>query len=992
MRRRDFVIGLPASVLVTAVHGRAQRGSPLLPTPSVVNPVFRSPVRPWLSLDGKWDFSLDADNEGLRDRWFSPEYWQRQNTVLREINVPGAWEAEGIGKPGLSHSTAREFARIPLRHEYVGIGWYHKALTLPNGWHHRRVWLKIGGVNSKGWFWFNGVYLGSLHNYASGAYKFEITPFIQGGENVLVVRVDNQINSRKGGTQWRDQFGGLYRGVELDSTSESYIDDVWAKPEFENQRVDIRVTVAAPWKTPVQDNLRIMVQVYTLPEGFRAGQGEAEVHSLTYTGSGTPGSPSRFERWASEGVFRNQLTYTGQETVVPVALRPFRPWSPEDPFLYKADVRLERNGGAIDGWVERFGVRKIERRGTNFYLNGRKYFFRGFGDDGIYPLTVSSPADRAYHKRHLELARSYGFNYIRHHTHAETPEYLQAADEVGIMIQAALPYEGIRPSPPGPYQPLDDLNELVRHYRRYISLTTYCMGNEGLHKEGFRRTLYRAAKLLDPTRLVLHQDGGVDYEGISDFRSGPVNTPITESDVKGSMPVVLHEYLNLSGPPDPRLEPLFTGAEAPPYDLAQAKEKVEKLGLEWALVERAIDGGHELQSIYQKLGLENARSVPGVSGYDYWTIVDVLVLMPQGLLDLFWRPKRSSAEYFSHFNREIALLLPDLSPYGLDRVFTSGDAVSHVLSCSNFSEDAISGARVSWTLGSQGKNFSQGRLEDVHISQGAIVQIGRIEFSMPAVDRPLELRLEVKMEGRNVSNEWKFYCFPRSWSRAKLRAAWTTDAVFSELHRSYPSLRLVKGNFVRRSHRTDELLITTKLDENAFRMLESGGKVLLLGLASFPAQKVGPALGWWSPSSNQRGTALADSEAFGMFPVEGGRPNFALFRLFHEAVEMDEKLANHAEPLVLTLGSGPYVIPPEKRPPWAGQVDVGASQASDYLLNVFQTRVGTGRLLASGFDLPSGKPEADYLLDSFLKYVESSSFQPQRMISTTELRRIVTAG
>src|SRR5208282_4207925 len=123
-----------------------------------------------------------------------------------------------------------------------------------------------------------------------------------------------------------------------------------------------------------------------------------------------------------------------------------------------------------------------------------------------------------------------------------------------------------------------------------------------------------------------------------------------------------------------------------------------------------------------------------------------------------------------------------------------------------------------------------------------------------------------------------------------------------------------------------------------------------------------------------RGTALADSEAFAGFPTTGGLPNFALFGLFHEAVELDERLANHVEPLALTLGSGEFVIPEEKTPPWAGQVDVSASRSTNYLMNVFESRVGTGRLFACGFDLLSGKPEADYLLDAFLKYVESPHF------------------
>ena len=69
-------------------------------------------------------------------------------------------------------------------------------------------------------------------------------------------------------------------------------------------------------------------------------------------------------------------------------------WSPEHPNLYKAEVILKADGKPIDGWIERFGVRKWEVRGGNFYLNNEKYFVRGYGDDFIYPLALISPPSR----------------------------------------------------------------------------------------------------------------------------------------------------------------------------------------------------------------------------------------------------------------------------------------------------------------------------------------------------------------------------------------------------------------------------------------------------------------------------------------------------------------------------------------------------------------------------------------------------------------------
>ncbi len=49
----------------------------------------------------------------------------------------------------------------------------------------------------------------------------------------------------------------------------------------------------------------------------------------------------------------------------------------------------------------------------------------------------------------------------------------------------------------------------------------------------------------------------------------------------------------------------------------------------------------------------------------------------------------------------------------------------------------------------------------------------------------------------------------------------------------------------------------------------------------------------------------------------------------------------------------------------------------DYLIHVFQTKAGKGKLLASGLKLLSADPEAAYLLDQFVRYARSPEFQPK---------------
>ncbi len=326
-----------------------------------------------------------------------------------------------------------------------------------------------------------------------------------------------------------------------------------------------------------------------------------------------------------------------------VKLDAFLPWSPEDPNLYVAELMLCDGETPVHGWTERFGVRKIEVRGKRFFLNDKPHFIRGYGDDFVYPLTISSPASKEEHLKHLKNARAAGFNYVRLHTHCEVPDFFEAADEAGIMIQPELPYYDDYPVEAFAFDPARDLAEPYLHYRRYVSFTTMSTGNEGLLGSPLDRELYKLAKRLDPSRLAIHQDGNLNTAENSDFRNGPI-TVWEPGNFKCDAPFVAHECLNLCVKQDPRLELRFNGAWMPPVSMAKRESWLSAAGLDRRWGDACQHAQHVLQRIYQKHGLEAARMDPLCGGYSFWTIVDVVVKQSdtysaQGLFNPFWEVK-----------------------------------------------------------------------------------------------------------------------------------------------------------------------------------------------------------------------------------------------------------------------------------------------------------------------------------------------------------------
>lgn len=914
-------------------------------SPAVVNPALRSPLRRTLSLDGTWEFATDISGVGEADEWFRPGK-PLPNTI--PINVPGCWEAQSVGGPGNSTTVTPERSIRPLRGSYVGTGWYRKELALPEAWAGKQVWLKIGGVHAQGWFWVNGTYVGSNNCYC-GTYKYNVTDLVKPGEKVLIAaKVRNDVPSRKGLMSWIQRFGGLYRSVELEATPAWLVDDAYVTGDLDQSNCTVHVKLRKAG-----------------PNALAPGESKVQVDIATQDGTPAGGA----------SVTAHCGTEPTLDLALPVPLAPFRAWSPESPNLYRANIVLKVDGQATDGWVERFGVRKWEVRGGSFYLNNRKYFVRGYGDDSIYPLTIASPASREAHRRHLQLARSYGFAYVRHHTHCEVPEFYEAADEIGIMVQPELPYYGPTPSAAaeGYFKPAEDLTELYTHYRRYVSLATYCTGNEGHLGSPIDREVYQLAKRLDPGRLALHQDGGKNLKNNSDFYQGPV-VPWEAGTQDASWPFTAHEYLNLATEEDPRLAAKYSGAVLPPVKPEDARATLTRAGLSWEWGLATLDAGNQLQRTYQKRGLEQARRDPDCDGYIYWTIVDVGSPAAQGLFNQFWEPKASTAEYFRQFNSPAAVLAK-FAP--AERILRSGDTFKVEWWLSTFDDEPVRAQSLAWRLEQVGRSSASsptppaslnptnhillsGQLPPVNAEPGDVKVIGHTDFSAPALDKPARLRLIAELPGTGVRNSWDLWGFP---GLAPEPGAGKGIGASPRLY------RLLKDRYPGLAEITDatspglELLLAENFDSAATNALAQGKAVLLLSL---PGPQPGVALGWWA-ISKQAGTAIAPHPAFGDFPHEGYLDE-CWFRLAGRTVSLSDATWHGVEPLMVGRGS------------------------AGYLLHVFQARVGRGRLLASGLKLLSAEPEAQYLLDQFIRYAHSAQFAPEGRLDEELAGQRLSAG
>jgi len=426
----------------------------------------------YVNLNGVWQYAITAEEE-------TPSHWDGEIVVPFSPEAPLSGAARGPGKEEFLH--------------------YRRTFTLPEGFLRGRVLLHFGAVDQTAAVYVNGI---RAAEHAGGYWPFsaDITAALLPGENELTVSVRDNADDPaqaygkqryKSGGIWYTAQSGIWQTVWMESVPEVYIKSIRITPEYDESRVRIEIVSNGPFKTATAD-------VLTAEGEFAAGS------------------------WFKNGV-----------CLVP--LPSFRPWSPEDPYLYRLDIRMGED--RVESY---FGMRKfscvLHEGHKVFALNDRPLFHNGLLDQGYWPDgLLTPPADEAM-VFDIETARACGFNMLRKHIKIEPLRWYYHCDRLGMlvwqdMVSGGQPYDPWRTSylpllgvtklsdsDPRPYG-REDASSRVRYLaemRQTVELLYSCPCvalwtpfNEGwgqFDALAAARTLQR----MDPSRPIDHASGWQD--------------------------------------------------------------------------------------------------------------------------------------------------------------------------------------------------------------------------------------------------------------------------------------------------------------------------------------------------------------------------------------------------------------------------------------------------------------------------------------------------
>jgi beta-galactosidase len=891
-----------------------------------------------IPLAGEWKFQLDPDDRGIKDQWFA------HHDFTDTIKLPGTTDEAGKG-PLTQGSEPGSLTRV---HRYYGPAWYQTQITVPPEWKDKSVDLYLERVIFESRLWLGDApidmqdSLDTPHVHHIGIIapgKYKLTLRITNME-VQPVGVDGHNFTEQTQTIWNGAVGK----IELRVRDVEHILQVNAFPDAQAKQLTVHCTVEHPDRCTIHYILREKKAGKSVAQGDEPFEGQTPEPVTT--------------------TFDLPLTFEPQL------------WDEFSPNLYELEVRLD-GPTTKDSVKVPVGFRKLSRIGQHIAINGRPIFIRGNMDHSICPLTGYPPTDVDGWRKIFAIYKSYGMNEMRCHSWTPPEAAFEAADEMGIYIQAEIfwlqyplgsgvPVGKIRVPPNAPANFMDEskspddyvraeMRRVIDTYGNHPSLVFFVIGNElGRSDWPVTAEWIKEEKSYDPrhfyaastAREITPTDDFSDTHAVP--KIGWVRDRLEAFNdwdyeklyARAPVPIIAHELGQW--PTYPRWSEIdkYTGVLR-----ARDLEECEASAKEFNTFSQDQDFHRASGALAIRLykdEMESHLRTPSCTGFstldmqDYPGQGEALV----GWLDAFYDSKGSvTPERFRQWCNS-TVPLARLAKYS----FKTSESITGSAEIAHYGPEDFASATTIWRLlDSSGAVLQSGDFAPAAIKTGTVMKVGDFNIPLAQCKAPGQYRLQLELKSGDLhfTNDWDLCVFP--------------DPVETKT----PA----------------DILVTNSLDD-AKASLAKGQKVLLLAyklggkrnklLANFKPVYWSE---WYFPWSETLGALVQNKHpALAQFPTED----------HYDWQWADLCKTGHGFVVDrLSPGFRPIVQP-----------------VPDFHLNhkyatIFEAvTAGGGKLMVCGYDLEnklSDRPAASQLRQSLLNYMVSADFNPTEKIGDDDL-------
>ena len=444
-------------------------------------------------LNGQWKFSYYESPFYVPDGCVQESYDDR---AFDTMPVPGHWQLGGYDSPHYNDAVAL----FPILDD-PGIQADNPTGVYRHGFREdkqedREYILRFDGVESAYHVWLNGIFIGYSQGSRNTA-EFDVTEALRDGDNVLAVIVYKFCDGSYLENQDMWWFAGIIRDVSLIQRPKQHM-------------LDCRITSGLV----LEQEGPCTVRAGEKKGNFRV---EAVLENHTEEETALTIETELFD--GGQVVFTDTREICGKkgetEYFTEAVLDGIRPWSAEQPNLYRLVITLKRDGKVLESYGEWTGFRNICLRDGQFLVNGKAIKLKGVNrhdwneNTGRCITKEDMLAD-------LYLMKQNNISAVRTSHYPPHPDFLDMCDRLGFYVmeeadlecnQMAYTKNMNRISDDTLWEEsyVDRAERMVRRDKNHPCILFWSLGNES----GFGSSFVASGRFIkeyDPTRLVHYEE------------------------------------------------------------------------------------------------------------------------------------------------------------------------------------------------------------------------------------------------------------------------------------------------------------------------------------------------------------------------------------------------------------------------------------------------------------------------------------------------------
>jgi beta-galactosidase len=443
---------------------------------------------PWVKdLNGQWKFQLlerpgEVDESSLGVD-FEDADWD-------DITVPANWTMMGYWDKPIYTNVQMPFENTPpIVPADNPTGVYRTTFEVPETWQGRRVVIHFAGVESYYELFLNGQLIGMAKDSRLPS-EFDLTAAICDGANTLAVKVLRWSDSSYIEDQDDWWQAGIYRDVYLYSTSNGYIEDVFAHGDLDVEAGDGLLTV------------KTKLNFARIPD-FSGPEKDLAVTAQLLDADGV-------EVWSAQDTVSWSFRISGYRSELTTRIRNVKPWSAEAPNLYTLRVTMLDEAGAVaDVRRIRVGFRNITIKHQELLINGKCVLIKGVNRHD-HDERTGKTVSRETMIKDILLLKQFNFNAVRTSHYPNDSLWYDLCDEYGIYIldeaniETHANYATLCRDPRWANAFMERGMRMVERDKNHPCIFGWSLGNESGHGENHER-LVDAIRAYDPSRIIHHE-------------------------------------------------------------------------------------------------------------------------------------------------------------------------------------------------------------------------------------------------------------------------------------------------------------------------------------------------------------------------------------------------------------------------------------------------------------------------------------------------------